>query len=31
MNDKRVNGDILLLHLRVDEGEKPTSCSPAEQ
>lgn len=30
MNDKRVNGDILLLHLGGD-GEQSTSCLPAEQ
>lgn len=30
MNDKRVNGDILLLHQGGD-GEQSTSCLPAEQ
>lgn len=30
MNDKRVNGDILLLHLGAD-GKQSTSCLPAEQ
>lgn len=30
MNDKRVNGDILLLYLGGD-GEQSTSCLPAEQ